>query len=232
MDTCLQDAASVLENERCTLEWVRNKTAKIRNLNDLFQSAEQAYYRFDASQGMRVCLKWPVLHEVGNGNVLWIHIGGLIELDNSTIENVTYYLCISREEQGSGKNRVLRKFHFDYANSAIRESRRSSVFHLQYAGELPPELKNEHDYDHLDPWFEEPRVFFLPMSLSLVLHMAFREFPDEDTDKLCEDGYWRSRLVKRDEKYLIVPFLKECLSVGEDKKKLLWDSACDPSPNS
>lgn len=226
MDSCLQDARSVLQNEQRTLEWLRNKTATIPHLRDLYCSAADSLLRFNRDEGMQVFLRWEVLHT--NGDALDLHIGGLIQLENAVIDNATYYLCIAHGHTDQSRSRVLRKFHFDYANSSVRGTRQSSVFHLQYAGKLPSHLRDRYDDAHLDSWLEEPRIFFLPMSLSLIMHMAFREFPDEYTNRLCEDGEWRSVFVQRDQQSLVVPFLEKCLSDLNVGKKLLWEAACEP----
>jgi hypothetical protein len=229
MDACLQDAEAVLERERRTLEWVRNKAVKIQNLVDLYNSAEAACRRFDKQSGMGVYLRWQVTS--GEHSQFWMHVGGLIRVDDGVIDNMSYYLCVTRADQDSQKQRVLRKFHFDYASPRIRDQRRSSVFHLQYPGNLPPEMKGDDSDDRMeermDAWLEEPRIFYLPMSLALVLHLAFREFPDQYTNRLCEDGEWQSVHVHRDQKSLILPFMEKCVAIAADpKKKLLWDVAC------
>jgi len=230
MDACLEDAASVLDRERQTLEWIRNKSATIYRLVELYNSAEEACRRFDTRAGMGVYLKWPVDLRGRRDDSSWIHVGGLMHVRDGVIDNMSHYLCVTRGEASSQRQRVLRKYHFDYASRDIRTQRRSSVFHLQYPGKLPPELKGGYDDGHLDSWLEEPRIFFMPMSLSLLLHLAFREFPNEYTNRLCEDGEWQSVHVHRDQTCLIVPFLETCVSVASDtKKKLLWDAACEPA---
>lgn len=226
MDTCLANAPAIIENDRRTLDWVRNKAATIPSLHSLFASADESMRRFDSRFGTNSYLTWSVLHESGDGSVLRLHVGGLIQLLDNVIDNVSYCLCVADDE----KKRVLRKYHFDYANRAVRGARRSATFHLQYGGKPLPQMGAEYDHDHMDGWLEEPRMFFLPMSLSLVLHMAFREFPDEYTNRLCEEGEWRSIHVHRDQTCLIVPFLDKCLNIANDaNKKLLWDAACEPA---
>ena len=175
-------------------------------------------------------LKWQVARGGNRHAPFWIHVGGVIGVNkDSVIDNMSYYLCVTRDKADSQKQRVLRKYHFDYASAESRAKRRSSVFHLQYGGKLSPEMQGEYEDGHMDVWLEEPRVFYLPMSLSLLLHMAFREFPDQYTKKICEDGEWRSIHVHRDQTHLIVPFLETCVSIAKDRKKnLLWDSACAP----
>jgi hypothetical protein len=225
MDACLGDVTSLLANDRTTLEWLRDKTASIQSLRSLYQSADEAARRFSAAHGMGVYLSWNVLHESGDGGVLGLHVGGLIERKAADVDNMSYYLCISAEKKVGGRHRVLRKYHFDYASRDTRARRRSPAFHLQYGGKLSPNMRDGYQLDHMDTWLEEPRVFFLPMSLSLVLHMAFREFPDEYTNRLCEDSYWQST-VRRDQKRLIQPYLQKCLGIVT-KDGLLWDVVCN-----
>jgi hypothetical protein len=231
MDACLQDTEAVLERERQTLLWVRNKATKIQRLFELSRSAEDACRRFDKHAGMGVYLRWQVTSE--EHNHFWIHVGGLIQVSDGAIDNMSYYLCVTRASDASDVQRHLRKYHFDYANPRVRAKRRSSVFHLQYPGKLPGELKGD-DFDdeteeRMDAWLEEPRIFYLPMSLALLLHLAFREFPDQYTNRLCEDGEWQSIHVHRDQQCLILPYLEKCVEVAASpKKKLLWDVTCEP----
>ena len=213
MDSCLQDYSRILQYEESTLRWIRNKTAKIPSLSHLNETATDAVYKFDKSFGMNVYLAWSVVHEGCEGRILDLHVGGLIQLEGDAIVNTSYYLCIIDDTN----KKVLRKYHFDYANSTIRQQRRSSVFHMQYAGKLAPELPEDCDAEHLDSWLEAPRIFFTPMTLSLVLHMVFREFRDEYTDRLCEDGEWQSVFVHRDQNSLILPFFRSCMNVMEDR---------------
>jgi hypothetical protein len=226
MDACLHDSAQVIENERRTLEWVRNKAATIQNLHDLADIASEACRKFDPQFGMNVHLQWQVPYD---DHIFDIHVGGLIKLADHSIDNMSYELCVTREIDGSGRHRVLRRYHFDYANKQVRANRTSSVFHLQYSGKLSPQIVGDYEADHMDSWLEEPRLFYFPMSLSLVLHMAFREFPDIYTDKLCDDGAWQSVFVRRDQDCLIVPFLDTCLNKARIGKKILWDAACEAS---
>jgi hypothetical protein len=233
MDECLKDVSAVLERERRTLEWIRSKAVTIHRLMDLYKSAEEACRRFDAKSGMGVYLKWQTEFEGRNRDPLWLHVGGIIQVANDAIANMSYYLCVTRFDRELQQQRVLRKFHFDYASPAVRSQRRSSVFHLQYPGKLPPEMTADKDEGmevRMDAWLEVPRIFFLPMSLSLVLHLAFREFPDRYTNRLCEDGDWQSVFVHRDQTCLILPYLQDCVSIATDPKKklLLWDCACNP----
>jgi hypothetical protein len=81
--------------------------------------------------------------------------------------------------------------------------------------------------DHLDGWLETPRIFFMPMSLSLVLHLAFREFQDDSTDKLCEQMEWQSIHVRSAQNGLVAPYLEKVLHlVALPKARPLWDTAC------
>ena len=140
MDACLPDPKTILKHDRSTLDWIRQKTASIPNLRPLYESANNAILKFDSQFGMRVWLNWSVLHGHKGGRALQLHVGGLLERTHAAIDNMSYCICVI-DEDGT---RVLRKYHFDYANPEIRAKRSSPTFHLQYSGSLPSEIRDSY----------------------------------------------------------------------------------------
>jgi hypothetical protein len=67
-------------------------------------------------------------------------------------------------------------------------------------------------------WLSEPRIFFWPMSLALLIDMALHEFPDQDSAKFRSDSYWRG-LVRKQEKLILRPFYEKCVEVIRDTKE-------------
>jgi len=218
--SCMADLQALLGREKETVEWLRNKTATIGNLHELYLSADNALLRFRKQFGMSVQLTWPVTHESGGGRILWLYVGGLIEWRKGVI-NASYFLCVAADVSGGSKKHVLRKYHFDYAAPVGTRNRPHPVFHLQYPGTLSSELAPELDDGHMDAYFEEPRVFCSPMSLALVMHMAFWEFPDECTDRVRKDGYWLNSILTRDQQCMWLPFHRKCVTLMNNRKILL-----------
>ena len=169
---------------------------------------------------MNVILRWPVMHESGGGQLFWIYVGGLVECCDGVV-NASYFLCVARDGDEGGPKRVLRKYHFDFADPAGQRTRPHPMFHLQYPGTLPPDLTPELDDGHMDGWLEEPRLFCGPPSLAMVLHTAFREFPDEHTERIRKDGYWLGAILRRDQECIWRPFYEKCVSLMDDRKIVL-----------
>ena len=225
MHTCMADLPAFLRREKGSLQYLRDRAANIRNLQDLYLSAYDALIRFKEDMGMSVILRWPVIYGSDSGRVLWLYVGGLIE-SCSGVTNVSYFLCVAEDASNGNRKRVLRKYHFDFADPTGKRRRPHPVFHLQYPGTLPAGLEPELDDRHMDGWLEEPRVFCGPMSLALVLHMAFREFPDEDTERIRNDGTWLREILKRDQECIWRPFYEKCVSLI-DNRKIVLDEAYD-----
>jgi hypothetical protein len=217
----MSDPSAFLRREKATLTWLRDKAVGMGNLHPLYLSAGQALLRLKDTIGMSVLLKWKVRHDMGGGEVLWLYVGGRVDLAGDRMTNASYFLCVARDAAEGRARYVYRKYHFDYADPAGKRRRPHPVFHLQYPGTLPSELRSELDDRHMDGRFEEPRVFCGPMSLALVLHMAFREFPDRDTESLRKDGYWLSMILGRDQKCIWHPFYEKCVSLMVSNKIVL-----------
>jgi hypothetical protein len=64
--------------------------------------------------------------------------------------------------------------------------------------------------DQLHPSLSEPRVFFTPMSLALMLDMTLREFPDPASTKFRATGEWRG-IVREHESLVLLPFFEKCV---------------------
>jgi hypothetical protein len=143
-----------------------------------------------------------------------VHIGALIGVRSATCyENVCYFVAIVNT--GLPKQRILRKFHFDYEDPGNRNmDDPKPSFHMQFCGELSPGLKGagygDNDVDHLSPWLSRPRVPFMPMSLALLLNMILlecRHMPE--AHKVVESQEWRN-VVENNEEKILKPFFRDC----------------------
>lgn len=226
MNSCMLEPSTFLDREKATLTWLRDKAVKVASLYPLYVSAETALLRMDDAVGMSALLNWRVQRDNGGGEVVWLYVGGRVDLSGDRVTNASYFLCVTGDAPERQARHIYRKYHFDYADPSGQRRRPHPVFHIQYPGTLPSELESELDDSHMDVAFKEPRVFCSPMSLALVLHIAFREFPDKDTERIRQDGYWLSQILGRDEEYVWKPFYEKCISLIADRKVVL-DEAYD-----
>lgn len=137
--------------------------------------------------------------------------------------NVSYCLAVCRIR--AKRPAILRKFHFDVTvSSGVAHARRQQhpVCHLQYCGELIPQMSEigcgQAQLEPMHPSLSEPRVFFWPMSLALLIDMALHEFPDPGSKKFRETTEWRS-LVRSQEDLILRPFYQKCVDVIVDVRK-------------
>ena len=146
-----------------------------------------------------------------------------IESDKQAFRNVSY--CLTVCQIHSARFTILRKFHFDVAIHGDKPEKQVQPhprFHLQYCGKMVPEMVTmgcrETQLKGMHPWLSEPRIFFSPMSLALLIDMALHEFPDERSKKFRESKEWRG-LVRRQERLVLHPFYKKCVEVIDDTKR-------------
>lgn len=153
-------------------------------------------------------------------------VSARIEVTNSAFTNVSYCLSVCRIQSTIPPTRltILRKFHFDVvvATEAVERRRQPHPrCHLQYCGEMVPYMVKvgcrKTQLDQMHPWLSEPRIFFWPMSLALLIDLALHEFPDQDSAKFRADSYWRA-LVRNQEALVLRPFYEKCVEIIKDTK--------------
>jgi len=148
-----------------------------------------------------------------------IILASLVQLNGpQDYGNITHCLSVLRLRAG-GQYTLLRKFHFDVAvgNKKVGgRLQRHPRFHLQYCGEMVPYMSKmglrTGQLDQLHPWLSEPRIFYTPMSLALMLDMSLREFPDPESAKFRSTGEWRG-IVREHESLMLRPFFQKCVQV-------------------
>jgi hypothetical protein len=143
---------------------------------------------------------------------------------SSKISDMSYYMCIV---DGTDKpKKVLRKFHFDYVTGRAGQRERHPRFHLQYCGGLPLAMKNLGITDELmellEPHVDGPRIFFTPMTLGLLMNMAFYEFPCDATEEIRKRGDWQN-LVRENEKRILIPFYQKCVHFAGNEDFVFFD---------
>jgi hypothetical protein len=151
-------------------------------------------------------------------------VSALIELRKCAFANVSYCLSVCRIESTSPCARVtiLRKFHFDVTVAGELIERRFQQHpqcHLQYCGKMVPYMEEvgcrATQLEQMHPWLSEPRIFFWPMSLALLIDMALHEFPDQGSAKFRADSYWRG-LIRKQEALVLRPFYEKCVEIIRD----------------
>ena len=130
---------------------------------------------------------------------------------DSKISDMSSYMCIVK---GIDKpEKVLRKFHFDYVTERADRRESHPRFHLQYCGGLPPEMEalgiTDRMMKPLEPEVDGPRILFSPMTLGLLMNIAFYEFPCNDTEEIRKRGEWQN-LVRKNVKTVLLPFYDRC----------------------
>lgn len=149
---------------------------------------------------------------------LRLFIGSVIELNGKSYGNISYCLIVCRLK--SKQSAILRKFHFDVTSSVVGGQVRRQQHprcHLQYCGGMPPfdlgitkaQLQNMH------MGLDEPRIFFWPMSLALLLDMTLHEFPDVPSAKFRATPEWRG-IIRENEALLLRRFYQGCIDVIAD----------------
>ncbi len=155
-------------------------------------------------------------------------ISALIQLNDIKFTNVSYCLsvCKLKSTLPTMPATIYRKFHFDVTVAPSRRQAHPRC-HLQYCGELLPYMKEvgctEMQLGHMHPWLSEPRIFFWPMSLALLIDMALHEFPDQNSEKFRAENYWRG-LIRQQETLVLLPFYKKCVEVIRSKNQTLADA--------
>jgi hypothetical protein len=142
---------------------------------------------------------------------LQLIVAGLVkQKTKSKYENISYLFAVGRirsltmnmNEPNSIEGQrihptLMRKFHFDVTSNTDRQSHRQEhpMCHLQYCGKMSP-LMTELGFrqSQLQNMFEklsEPRIFYWPVSLALLVDMALHEFPDDKSSKFRNDPGWK-----------------------------------------
>ena len=158
-------------------------------------------------------------------NVRLIIAAGIDQERDGSYENISQVLVVCRLH--AKRSAILRKFHFD---ATVKPNKHQSqpISHMQYCGEMLPVMKNlkygDEQLKQLYPKVREPRIFFWPMSLALLVDMVFREFGDKEfKQKILPDPGWR-KLIRSNEELLLKPFFKECMDTitnADEKRETL-----------
>jgi len=196
------DAKEFLKREKKLLYYLKNRPSAY----DIATAASKSCNSF-GDDGYIFEASWHVEH--GNGG-LEITVAGNIEINREgEFTFYSYVLCVCKD------NVLLRKYHYDYECNRGRDK---PMFHLQYGGLPLPSLASYGGVEELSAWLSEPRLFYTPMSLALILEQVFLEFPNDITNKIQQDNSWKGH-VRESQKALLAPYFELC------KKKII-DNEC------
>ena len=216
------EPARLIENEQTTLKFLMDSAFILEKYPELARDARNAFFKNAADRSFSFESHIDVSHD---GYRRRVFVGGLLSLDaTGCYDDVSYYLMICRDIVIPSY--VLRKFHFDVALPGKSRRRLHPLFHLQYCGKLSPRLTGlGFSIEHLEKWLSEPRLWYTPVSVALLLHCLFREFRDEVSHKLSQRKEWLE-LVKANENLVLRPYFQnsfEFFSNKEKKTKLFMD---------
>ena len=217
---CYPDPKKFIDNEKRTLKFIYDKKIFKKAMPELFsQLDEYLYHKIMSSQkGVDFETQFEISWDKKE---LKIHIGAIIESnEDNQYTDLSYYLMIC----DISRKRILRKFHFDF--SAFEKVCRlpHPITHLQYAGELSKYLQTyEYEHDHLESWLSEPRLFYQPMTLALLLNMILNEFRCEEFNNIIERKEWRE-IVRSNENRILEPFYNRCHHFFSNRKNNLFTS--------
>lgn len=212
--------------ERNTFRFLKNNKTVLEKFNNLAPMAGAQYDRIHSEHLLeRSNISFSADFKVfWNSKDLRIHLGAKIQNGRATHDLA---IC----DCTSGTCDIKRRFHFDFDKNAHKSNHPN--FHMQYAGEPPPHLKdhNTDDYDLvLNPELSEPRFFSPPVTFALVLNLVLKEFDTDVTSELREDDKWRA-LIKDNESSVLQPYFKKCndfftSTANQDARRLFFTDYC------
>lgn len=112
---------------------------------------------------------------------------------------------IETGEVVTDENRLIRKFHFDYAANGYTQTVKKPIYHLQHGGSQNIGLRSINVSAGPHKWIEVPRFQYIPINLALMMDLVFSEFPSVATQKARDNDQWRS-LMKKNEEFILKPY--------------------------
>lgn len=223
----------LIQNELRVLDYLWRNTYIAEEHSDFSRDAKIHYFRYrdlrdgfefasylDVSHTQLPTAKRRSIQRRRQPNLRLIVAAIIEQVTASAYGNISYVLAVCRLR--SKHPSLLRKFHFDVtATDAITTPRRQQhpMCHLQYCGGMIPLMKSmglrDEQLRQMHENLSEPRVFFWPMSLALLVDMAFHEFPDPRSESFRASNEWRG-IIRENENLLLLPFYERCVEVIRD----------------
>ncbi len=224
MDSRLPSYSEFVALERKTLVLFRNTLCLKPTLRHTGEDAQKCLG--SKNRGVfAFCTHWDVEYM---GEDSRIFLGALVEKtpERDKILEMSYYVCIM--EGRDAPKKILRKFHFDYVTEAGKKKQPHPRFHLQYGGELPPGMKQwgieDKHIQALLPKVKQPRIFFAPVTIGLLMNTLFYEFPTDDTNYIKKERAWLN-LIRDNERKILVPFYERCAHLAGKDTIVFFDEA-------
>lgn len=223
----------LIKNELSVLAWLSTNTYIAQEHSGFFNDAKKYHnqYRY-CRTGFQFASTLDVAHaqmpkakkksakrwkEEPNLKLL---VSALIEKEKeseSRYENVSYVLAVCRI-RSKGLS-IVRKFHFDVTGgggSTPARRQQHPMCHLQYCGGMLPLMTEiglrKTQLQNMQMNLSEPRLFYWPMSLALLIDMALHEFPDARSESFRATSEWQS-IIRDNETLLLRPFYEKCVEV-------------------
>lgn len=218
--------SELISSEINVLKYLMNNTYIAQEQSTFAQDAMRSYNQNKSHQAgfkffsyFDVChLEFPNIRAASQQMPnLRLVVGAQIELKNKRLYNNISYcfiVCRLRAKHPS----ILRKFHFDVTVSDNVGGRRQQhpTTHIQYCGGMIPGMTElgfrEEQLKHMHSSLSEPRIFFWPMSLALLIDMALHEFPTPSSLRFRESSEWRA-IISSQEALVQRPFYQKCVQI-------------------
>ena len=221
----------LIQSELTALKYLMTNTYITQEQSTFAQHAQMYYSRnknyrhgfeffsyFDVCHAEMPAKRGRNAREKNHKPNLRLVVAALIELKkDESYSNVSYCLAVCRIR--AKHPAIWRKFHFDVTvTSGNEQARRQQhpTCHLQYCGEMIPGMIEmgcrEEQLKSMHASLSEPRVFFWPMSLALLVDMALHEFPDPYSLRFRESSEWRG-IVRNHEALVLRPFYEICIQI-------------------
>jgi len=218
--------AALIESELRVLNYLRNDRFITERQSQFAQDAGMYYGRYRRDHSHFEFFSYFDVTGAGSKQRkrmpdLRLTLAALIEAKkNGSYSNVTYCLSVCKIRRLV----ILRKFHFDVTvtSDAVEHRRQEHPqCHLQYCGEMIPHMAKmgcrQKQLEQMHPSLSEPRIFFWPMSLALLIDMALHEFPDRHSANFRSSSEWRN-IVRAQESLVLRPFYEKCVEVIVDRR--------------
>jgi hypothetical protein len=219
MDTSIKDFKVFFNKELKTLDYL--KTKKNNSLEQkLSYSACQSYNDVQIMKCLNIYFEWDFYSDELNEKFI-LSVAGSVTQNKKVINNISYCISILKSNDSTSLD-VIRKFHFDYTHPDNERRNDHPIFHFQYCGKpLPHWSGRDVQINGLFPSLSEPRIIYKPMSLALVLHLVFKEFPDRNNEKIVKDPRWIG-LIRENQEFLWKPYWLKCIE-NINKNVLIFD---------
>ena len=217
---------SLIKNECDTLRYLMNEPILNGYHPQFAQAARNLFYQtrkrlthFEFESFFNVC------HQ-SKDDLIVVVCGKVEPSGRKKYKHITYCMTVCRQQPNASG--ILRKLHFDVTSGEpLRRMQGHPICHLQYCGSFLPFLSTlgyaKQQMEPMHPWLSEPRIPYWPMSLALIVDLAFREFPSEAGSKFREKSEWQS-IIRKNEALLLANFYSHCLAVIGARGRTLAES--------